>query len=120
MALLPKDPLRPLSSEEQRTLERIAQATSERVDRVRRAQASRAVAQGQSLSQAARQAGWHHHSGVAKLVARFNRQGVKAVDIAPGRGLHRLPAEADFTARPPQSLTRMSPAGTPSTPVMGS
>jgi transposase len=86
MALLAKDPLRPLSSEEQRTLERIAQATSERVDRVRRAQAILTVAQGQSLSQATRQAGWRHHSGVAKLVARFNRQGMEAIDIAPGRG----------------------------------
>ena len=106
MALLPKDPLRPLSSEEQRTLERIAQATSERVDRVRRAQASRAVAQGQSLSQAARQAGWHHHSGVAKLVARFNRQGVKAVDIAPGRG--RRPTD-DCAARAQIVATAQQP-----------
>jgi transposase len=86
MAVSLKDPLRPLSREEQRTLEGLVQATSERVDRVRRAQALLAVAQGQSLRQAAQQAGWRHHSGVAKLVGRFNRRGLAALEIAPGRG----------------------------------
>jgi len=86
MAPSPKEPLRHLSSAEQHTLERITHATSERVDRVRRAAAILLVAQGQSLSQAARQAGWRSQRGVALLVARFNRHGLDALEIAPGRG----------------------------------
>jgi len=88
MAPSPKEPLRPLRSAEQHTLERITHATSERVDRVRRAAAILLVAQGQSLSQAARQAGWRSPRGVALLVARFNRHGVDALEIAAGRGRH--------------------------------
>lgn len=86
MGLSPKEPLRPLSSAEQHTLERITHATSERMDRERRAAALLLVAQGQSLSQAARQAGWRSQRGVARLVARCNRHGLDALDIAPGRG----------------------------------
>jgi transposase len=86
MAVPLKDPLRPLSREEQCTLECLVQATRERVDRVRRARALLAGAQGQSARHAAQQAGWCHHSGVAKRVARFHRRGLAAVDIAPGRG----------------------------------
>jgi transposase len=86
MGHAPKEPLRPLSRAEQQALERITRATSERADRVRRAQALLLVAQGQSLSRAARQAGWHSQRGVALLVARFNRHGVAAVEIGVGRG----------------------------------
>ena len=78
--------LRPLTDEEQAALGRLATASSERVDRMRRASALLAVGQGQSLAQAARQAGFKSHSTVADLVGRFNRQGLAALPIAAGRG----------------------------------
>ncbi len=96
MATPQKEPLRAVSAEEQATLARIAQASSERVDRVRRATALLAVAQGQPFAQAARQAGFRSGTAVAELVARFNRQGLAALAIAPGRG--RKPTY-DATAR---------------------
>jgi transposase len=67
-------------------LQRIAKATSERVDRVRRAAALLAVAAGEPFAAAARQAGFGSGTAVALLVKRFNQQGMAAVSIAPGRG----------------------------------
>ena len=96
MATPQKEPLRAVSAEELATLARIAQASSERVDRVRRATALLAVAQGQPFAQAARQAGFRSGTAVAELVARFNRQGLAVLAIAPGRG--RKPTY-DATAR---------------------
>lgn len=81
-----KEPLRPLTADERRVLERVARAGSERVDRVRRATAILAVAEGQPLVAAARRAGLHSGSTVAGLVGRFNRQGLGSLRIAPGRG----------------------------------
>ena len=81
-----KEPLRAVTEEERGALQRIAKATSERVDWVRRAVALLAVAAGQSFAGAARQAGFRSGAAVATLVARFNQQGVAAVRIAPGRG----------------------------------
>ena len=81
-----KESLRAVSAEEQAALARIAQASSERVDRVRRATALLAVAAGQPFARAARQAGYRSGTAVAELVARFNRRGLAALAIAPGRG----------------------------------
>ena len=81
-----KEQLRPLTTQERTTLERISQASSERVDRVRRASALLAVAEGRSFAQAAHQVGFRSHSTVAALVGRFNRRGVAALSIAAGRG----------------------------------
>ncbi len=86
MAIPQKDPLRTLTAVEQAALDHIAHASSERVDRVRRATALLAVAQGQPLTAAAQQAGLRSHSTVANLVARFNRHGMAALTIAAGRG----------------------------------
>ncbi len=86
MARPQKVPLRPVTAEEQETLERLVKASSARVDRVRRARALLAVAQGQSFAQAARQAGYQSSSTVAALVGRFQQQGLVAVTIAGGRG----------------------------------
>lgn len=86
MGTAQRELLRPLSAEEQATLRRIRQATSERVDRVHRAAALLAVAQGQSFAQAAHHAGLASRSTVTALVRRFNRQGLAALLIAPGRG----------------------------------
>ncbi len=86
MASPQKEPLRPVSAEEQAVLERMTKATSGRVDRVRRARALLAVAAGQSFAQAAGQAGFGSGTAVADLVARFNQHGLTALVIATGRG----------------------------------
>jgi transposase len=81
-----QETVRPLSADEQETVERIAHARCERVDRVGRAVALLAVAAGATYTQAAQQAGWRSHTGVTKLVRRFNQRGLAALDIAAGRG----------------------------------
>ena len=86
MAIPQKDPLRPLTLAERGALARVAGASSERLDRVRRARALLAVAQGQPFVQAAGQAGFASRTAVAGLVARFNRHGLGALDLAAGRG----------------------------------
>ena len=86
MPPLQKEPLRLLTTQEHTTLERIHQASSERVDRVRRATAVLAVAQGHSFAQAARLASFRSGSAVAAVVQRFNRRGLAALDSAAGRG----------------------------------
>jgi len=86
MAGRPKERLRPITVEEQATLVGVAKASSERVDRVRRARALLAVAEGGTFTQAAERAGFRSDTGVAVLVRRFNRRGVAALDIATGRG----------------------------------
>jgi transposase len=96
MAPARKDPLRALSLAEQTTLERLSKATSERVDRVRRARALLAVAQGASYPQAAEQAGLSRPRTVYYLVQRFNARGLAALAIAAGRG---RPPTYDVEAR---------------------
>jgi transposase len=64
----------------------VVTASSERVERVRRARALRAVADTGRFAPAARQAGLRSATAGADLVRRFNRQGVAALDIAVGRG----------------------------------
>jgi hypothetical protein len=86
MAVPPNVPLRALRAEAQRALERIAAASSERRDRVCRAEALLAVMPGESLAQAARQAGLRSPSAVAGIVARFNPGGLASLQIAAGRG----------------------------------
>ena len=86
MATSQKEPLRPLTLAERTALARVAGASSERLDRVRRARALLAVAQGQPFVRAAGQAGFASRTTVAGLVARFNRHGLGALDLAAGRG----------------------------------
>jgi transposase len=81
-----KERLRDLAETERAALQRIVQASSERVDRVRRARALLTVAAGASFAAAARDAGLRSGTTVANLVARFNRQGLAALSIASGRG----------------------------------
>lgn len=95
MGPAPKEVLRGLTAAEQATLERVAAASSERADRVRRATALLAVAGGQAYRAAARAAGLHSGTTVADLVARFNRQGLAALGIAPGRGRRPTYTPAD-------------------------
>jgi Homeodomain-like domain len=86
MAPPQKVPLRPLTAAERTSLARLRQASSARVDRVRRAAALLAVAQGRSFAPAAQQAGFKSGRAVASLVGRFNERGLAALAIVPGRG----------------------------------
>ena len=86
MAPPQKETLRQIGADEQVILERLSRASSQRVDRVRRATALLAVARGQSFAEAAQQAGFKSGSAVAELVARFNARGLAALTIASGRG----------------------------------
>lgn len=86
MATPQKEGLRPVTAEEWAALERLTKASSERLDRVRRALAVLAVAQGAPFVRAAQQAGFQSGTTVANLVSRFNEQGVEALSIAAGRG----------------------------------
>ncbi len=79
-------PLRALTVEERAALERMTRASSERMDRTRRARALLAVAGGLPFAQAAHHAGLGSGSGVAGLVQRFNAHGMAALSIAAGRG----------------------------------
>jgi transposase len=79
-------PLRALTQEEERALQRLVKATSERVDVVKRAKALLAVKAGKSYTQAAKLAGYKSGDSVSQLVERFNQQGLAALLIAPGRG----------------------------------
>lgn len=81
-----KEHLRDLAETERAALRRIVEASSERVDRVRRARALLTVAAGASCAAAAREAGLQSGTTVANLVARFNRHGLAALSIAAGRG----------------------------------
>jgi transposase len=86
MAHPQKEPLRALSEQEERELKRLAKATSERLDVVRRAKVILAVASGRSFTEAAREAGLKSGDGVGKLVERFNAHGLGALWIAAGAG----------------------------------
>jgi len=79
-----KDPLRPLTPAERARLERLSRSLSEPAALVARAKALRTVAAGQSDTEAARAAGRRSGDAVARLVARFNQEGLTAV--APGHG----------------------------------
>jgi transposase len=73
----------------------VSKAGSARADRVRRATALLAVARGRPFAQAAREAGFKSGTTVADLVGRFNRRGLAALRIAPGRGPKATYAPAD-------------------------
>ena len=79
-----KDPLRPLTEEERRWLERIGRSRAEPEGHVARAKAILAVAGGRTYTEAAALAGRRVGDTVAAWVARFNREGLAA--LAPGHG----------------------------------
>jgi transposase len=81
-----KESLRPLTPEERLRVQRVAGASSERVDRVQRATALLAVAEGQAFKTAALRAAFRSASTVANLVGRFNRRGLAALNTGAGRG----------------------------------
>ena len=104
MGARPQVTLRPLSPLEERALQRVTKASSERVDAVKRAKALLAVAAGKSLTAAGQLAGLSRE-GVSQLVERFNQRGLAVLVIAPGRG--RKPTyEAEARAQVVQEVRR--------------
>ena len=79
-------PLRPLTDDERRALTVLARTGSERADRVARAKALLAVAEGASFTAAAQVAGRRSGDTVSGWVARFNREGLGAVTPRLGGG----------------------------------
>lgn len=84
MARPQKAPLRALTDHERLTLAQVARSGAERADRVARARALLAVADGATFAAAARAAGRRSGDGVAKLVGRFNVTGLVALTNRPG------------------------------------
>lgn len=106
MAAPQKAPLRPLAGHERRVRTEIARAPGERADRVARAKALLAVADGATFAAAARAAGRRSGDAVARLVARFAAEGMTALDPRHGGGpavrygaaeTERIPREARRT-----------------------
>jgi transposase len=81
-----KDPLRPLTDDERRDLTRLSRSRAEPAARVARATILLAVADGSDYQQAARVAGRKSGDAVSHLVARFNREGLAALDPRHGGG----------------------------------
>ena len=79
-----KDPLRPLTEEERKLLARISRSHAEPASHVARAKALLAVADGMSYTAAAKAAERRSGDAVSKLVWRFNREGLAALE--PGHG----------------------------------
>jgi transposase len=79
-----KDPLRPLSADEQDALTQMSRSQTAPAAEVVRAQLLLKVAAGAGYQDAARAVGRHSGDAVAALVARFNREGLAA--LAPRHG----------------------------------
>jgi transposase len=86
MPRLQKDPLRPLTTDEWTHLERISRSHTEPAAPVTRAKALLAVADGRRFTDAAPAVGRRSGDAVAQLVARFNREGLAALEPGPGHG----------------------------------
>ena len=98
-------PLRPLTEPEHEALQRVSRAPSETVSRHQRAVALLAVAEGMSLIEAARAAGWRVHDTVTRLMRRFNERGLAALDDLPRSGHPRSYGSTE-RARIEQELQR--------------
>lgn len=79
-----KDPLRPLTVDERAALEHVSRSHMEPAAVVARAKELVAVADGHRFTDAARVAGRRSGDAVAQLVARFNQDGLAALE--PGHG----------------------------------
>jgi len=81
-----KEPLRPLSTKEREVLERISHARSDPASHVAHAKLLLLVADGASYTEAAQAIGRLSGDAVSKLVARFNQEGLAAVEPRHGGG----------------------------------
>jgi len=91
-----KDPLRTLTDDERRHLARLSRASAAPAVHVARAVIILAVADGSDYQSAAQAAGRKSGDAVSHLVARFNREGLAALDPQHGGG---RAATYDPTAR---------------------
>jgi transposase len=80
MARRQNNPLRQLTVDERRWLIRIARSTSEPASHVARAKQLLAVSDGHSYTRAAFSSGRKSGDAVAQLVARFNAEGLSAIE----------------------------------------
>ncbi len=85
MGVSPKVVLRDFTESEQKHLQRITKAMSERIDVVRRAKALLAVSAGDTFTEAGKQAQMSRQA-VTQLVMRFHQRGLAVLLLAPGRG----------------------------------
>lgn len=90
-----KEALRPLTDEERNLLGQISRAHGEPASHVARAKEILAVAEGLSYTEAARRAGRRSGDAVAKLVARFNKEGLSAISPRHGGGPEVVYGEAE-------------------------
>jgi len=81
-----QNPLRALTAEERSWLRKIARFRREPASHVARATQLLAVSVGHSYTAAAQASGRKSGDGVAHLVARFNREGLRAVEPQRGGG----------------------------------
>jgi transposase len=81
-----REPLRALANEERETLEKVVRSRSEAAEVVARAKSLLAVAAGADFAAGAKASGRKSRDGVRKLVQRFNRDGVKALQTKAGAG----------------------------------
>lgn len=81
-----KHPLRELTPEEQQYLEKVSRSQSESASRVVRAKLLLAVAEGFNYTDAAHRVGRRSGDAVGKLVARFNQEGIAALNLRHGGG----------------------------------
>ncbi|MDQ3663019.1 MAG: helix-turn-helix domain-containing protein [Actinomycetota bacterium] len=89
-----KDPLRLLTDDEHDWLLRVARSRAEPASHVARAKALLAVADGASYTDAARAAGRRSGEAVSRLVSRFNREGLDAIEPGHGGGPPTIYADA--------------------------
>ncbi len=89
------DPLRPLTDDERDWLMRVARSQAEPAAHVARAKALLAVADGESYTDAAKAAGRRSGEAVSRLVSRFNREGLAALEPRHGGGPPVIYADAE-------------------------
>jgi transposase len=81
-----KNPLRAITAEERTVLKQVSRGQSEPASHVARAKALLAVADGKSYTDAAKAAGRRSGDAVGQLVARFNEEGLAALEPRHGGG----------------------------------
>jgi transposase len=89
------DPLRPLTDDEYEWLLRLARSQAEPAAHVGRAKVLLAVADGASYTDAAKAAGRRSGEAVSRLVSRFNREGIGALEPGHGGGPPTIYADAE-------------------------
>jgi transposase len=81
-----KTPLRAITAEERTVLRQVSRGQSEPASHVARAKALLAVADGKSYTDAAKAAGRRSGDAVGQVVARFNEEGLAALEPRHGGG----------------------------------